>query len=266
MHPELPKPFLAYRLLAVIAHPDDEAYAFSGALALSTGGGARAMVASATRGEGAGRDRSAEARDRRARQARLRSAELKASCAVVGAAPPFFLDLPDGGVDRVDRVRVIEKLLRLFRETRPDVVLTHGADGAYGHRDHVALASLVPEALSAITDRPMPRLLHAAFPQNLFRPVWQRLRRSRPFRGSVLASRPEFGCPPEAADLRIELRPVAGRKVESIRCHASQLPDGEPRNFLLPGLIDRLLREEWYQHGGGPALPDAAADLFAGLS
>ena len=262
MSPEFSEPFSGYRVLAVIAHPDDEAYSFAGTLALSAAGGAAVIVASATRGEGQAAGRS---RDECARQGRLRTAELRASCRVIGAAEPRFLDLPDGGVGRTDRAAAVDRFLRLFCETAPDVVLTHGSDGAYGHVDHVAVSSLVTAALSMLPDRPMPRLLQAVFPQNLFRPVWQRLRRSRRYRGSVLASRPDFGSSPEQADLRIELASAGGRKIESVRCHVSQLADGDPHRFLFPGLIDRLLQEEWYRHAGGPALPEGAKDVFAGF-
>jgi len=257
-----PKPFSAYRVLAVIAHPDDEAYSFAGTLALCADGGAAVLVASATRGEGPGTEGS---RQERERKGRLRTLELQASCRAIGAMPPLFLDLPDGGLGRVDRSMALERFVGLFRKTRPDVVLTHGPDGAYGHLDHVAVSSLVTEGLSIQADRPMPRILHAAFPRNLFRPVWQRLRRSRRYRRTVLASRPDFGCSAEQVDLRIELASFAARKIESIRSHVSQLPEGDFGRFLFPGLLDRLLQEEWFRHAGGPPLPPEAKDIFAGF-
>ena len=79
-------------VVALFAHPDDEAYSAAGTLHLFVRRGDRVRVVSATRGEGGG-------------DAATRSAELAASCAVIGAEPPLFLDLPDGEVAAAQRAR-----------------------------------------------------------------------------------------------------------------------------------------------------------------
>jgi LmbE family N-acetylglucosaminyl deacetylase len=63
-------------------------------------------------------------------------------------------ELPSGVV--VDAARGV------IDDFRPDVVVTFGPDGGFGHPDHVTSCDAVVEAVRAAAGR--PRLLHAAFP------------------------------------------------------------------------------------------------------
>jgi len=53
-----------------------------------------------------------------------------------------------------------------MRRFDPDAVITFGADGAYGHPDHVAISELTTAAFRALArdDRRRQRLYHAVFP------------------------------------------------------------------------------------------------------
>jgi len=252
-------PLIGRRLLAVFAHPDDEAFSIAGTVARSTRAGARATIVSATRGE-AGTARDGGSSD----LARRRTAELEASCAAIGAEAPRFLDLPDGLLEAVDQAAAARLLTAVLREEAPEVLLTFGKDGAYGHRDHIAVAGIVNHALSELSPQQHPRVLHVVFPKGVLAPVWRALRRvpgvlHRDIRLEHL------GIDPQAAQLAVDIRNCADAKRAAIARHRSQLIDGDPDTFLLPGLISALLDEELFVHHSGPPLPDGATCPFEGL-
>ena len=147
----------------------------------------------------------------------------------------------------------------------PDLVVTLGPDGGYGHRDHLATTALVSAALTAAGAT--PRLLHAVFPRGLFDAVRARLRRS-PRGIDLLAPHLDelLGTDAAAVHLSVDARPYAALKLAALGAHQSQLPGGDPHQFLSPGLIAPLLEREWYTVASGPALPVGATDPFAGLA
>lgn len=241
------------RIAAVVAHPDDESYALGGTLARCVSNGAQAFVIAATRGEGGlddtGAERSGDV------LAAVRTAELGASCRALGAEPPRFLDLPDGGVEAHEK-EGRERLAALFGSIDPDVVLTLGPDGAYGHRDHLACTRIV----SAVAgDR---RVLHAAFPRGVFAPVWELMKRVSP---EVLAIGDPASLGTDRADLVVPVAAMREKKLASIAAHRSQVRDGDPLRFLVDGLVEELLVIERFVLASGPPLPAGAMDPFEGL-
>ena len=65
-----------------------------------------------------------------------------------------------------------------------------------------------------------------------------------------------------AADYRVDIRAFADRKLASIAAHRSQLVDGDPRSFLVPGIVDRLLEKELFRHDAGPLSGGALATIL----
>lgn len=240
-------------IAAVVAHPDDESYAFAGTLAKVVAGGGTAYVVSATRGEG-GRDWTGQGR-RGASLAGARSEELAASCRAFGAHPPWFLELPDGSL-AAREAEGIERLEAVLEELDPDVVLTLGLDGAYGHVDHLAVTRMVASAAAT------RRVLHAVFPPRAFAPFFRQMRGLAP---KLLGPVDEASLGSPHADLVVDISGVRDRKLASIAAHESQLPGGEPRRFLSTGLVDQLLDQERYRLASGLPLPTGAADPFEGL-
>ena len=271
-----PGPSAGLRVLGVFAHPDDESFSSGGLLALATAGGAEVTVACATRGE-AGALRGAAAHAGQP-VGDVRAAELAAACQTLGAQPPRFLGLPDGGLAGVDhasgRAAGQACIAGVLADVRPHLVVTLGPDGAYGHADHLACTAWVRAAVAALAPAERPRLLLAVFPQGMFAPVWRRLR-ARP--GVAIASEiapASLGVEATAVDLRLDIRGVAARKHAALAAHCSQLPGGDPMRFLAPALprsaMVQLMAEEWFVHADGPPLPKVAIAgatcALAGLS
>lgn len=122
------------RILAVTAHPDDEAGAFGGTLLLYHARGVETFVICLTQGTAATNRGTARSDDE---LAALRRAEFASSCKMLRVTGAHILDYPDGGLDRVDLYAVVGDLTRRVREIKPDIIVTMGPEGAVtGHVDH----------------------------------------------------------------------------------------------------------------------------------
>jgi 4-oxalomesaconate hydratase len=129
-------------LLVVSAHAGDFVWRASGAIALTTARGGQATVVCLTYGE---RGESARAwrEGKNLEQVKaLRRAEAEKAAAAVGARIEF-LDAGDYPLRAGDDV--IDRLVHLYREVQPTVVLTHPLDDPY-NGDHPTAARMALEA------------------------------------------------------------------------------------------------------------------------
>ncbi|WP_425147393.1 PIG-L deacetylase family protein [Deinococcus sp.] len=167
-HPESP---FGYReghpptLLAVFAHPDDEAFSVGGTLAFYARRGVRVVLVCATRGE-AGKitDPSMTVTDLGAQ----REQELRRACEALGIPAPIFLDYHDSG--RAERVRhddpkalmnvdVFElegKIRSVIEEVQPQIIVTFDPHGGYGHIDHLQVHRATSAAFFSTGHLPKP--------------------------------------------------------------------------------------------------------------
>src|SRR5215469_12025556 len=156
-------PGSARRLLGVFAHPDDEVLCAGGTMARVAEAGAEVMIVSATRGE-RGQIRDPAAATRRT-LGTVRESELRAAAAELGVQRVQVLAYPDGTLPR-HRSSLGAEIAGIMRQFDPDTVITFGADGGYGHPDHVAISGLTTAAFRAqVRDHDRgERLYHAVFP------------------------------------------------------------------------------------------------------
>ena len=83
---------------------------------------------------------------------RIREAELRAAGAVLGIHNVSILGYPDGAVDQMDAATAIRAITWHIRRIRPDVVVTFGPEGAYGHPDHIAISQFATAAAVCASD------------------------------------------------------------------------------------------------------------------
>ncbi len=148
----------ALRVLGVFAHPDDEVVCAGGTLARYAADGAEVMVVSATHGE-AGQILDPYAATR-ATLGRVREQEMREACAHVGVQHVRCLDYLDGSLRVADRQLLTAEIAAIADDFQPEVVITFGEDGAYGHPDHVVIG----EVTTAVCRT--QRLFHCHFPQS----------------------------------------------------------------------------------------------------
>ena len=125
--------------------------------------GAEVMIVSATRGEhGQIRDPAAATRGT---LGAVRAGELWAAAAELGVRRVQVLGYPDGTLQQ-HRSSLGAAIAGIMRQFDPDTVITFGADGGYGHPDHVAISGLTTAAFRALVrdHHRGQRLYHAVFP------------------------------------------------------------------------------------------------------
>jgi LmbE family N-acetylglucosaminyl deacetylase len=228
-------------LLLLVPHPDDEAYAFGGLVALAAKAGWRIVVHAATSGElGKRHDGGVLGAEH---IGPTREAEMAESCRVLRAEPPVFWRLPDGSL-RHRETDLIERCGEALRAHSPDVVATLGRDGAYGHPDHIALHRAVEAVFGTAGER--TGLLFPVFARGLFLPQYEK----------CIAM---MGDPPNPApssiggdpwDIELDITSVADAKLAAIAAHKTQLPGGDPRAIFPEGIVDALLSVERYAVAG----------------
>jgi LmbE family N-acetylglucosaminyl deacetylase len=139
------------RLMAVLAHPDDESLGFGGTLARCAAEGVQTYLVTATRGE-RGWTGDPDANPGPEALGRLREGELRAAAKELGLREVRFLDYVDGELDQADPEEAVRRIVGHLRRVRPQVVLTFDPQGAYGHPDHIAICQLTTAAVLAAAD------------------------------------------------------------------------------------------------------------------
>ena len=133
------------RLLCVFAHPDDETLGAGSTLAKYAAAGVELYLVTATRGErGWQGDPSADPGPQALGE--IRTAELLAAAQVLGIRNVQFLNYLDGDLDQADPAEAIGRIVTHIRRIRPQVVITFGPDGSYGHPDHIAISQFTSAA------------------------------------------------------------------------------------------------------------------------
>src|SRR6476469_4827304 len=102
------------KLLAVLAHPDDESFGLGGTLAKYAAEGVETYLVTATRGE-CGRFGALGKSGNPVEVGRVREAELRAAAAVLGIREVSVLGYPDGAVDTVQADIAIRAIVTHMR-------------------------------------------------------------------------------------------------------------------------------------------------------
>lgn len=204
------------RLLCVTAHPDDEAGGFGGSLQLYRSRGVETQVLCLTEGQAATHRGSAKTG---AELAVVRRAEFAAACELLRVSHSEVLSYPDGGLAQQDFLAVVGDLTRRFRQIRPQVIVTFGAEGAVtAHPDH-SMASLFTTMAfhwAGRTNR---------YPEQLEKEGLTPHRAQKLYYATAsftLDDRQPVALPPWTAS--IDIAPYFDTKVAAFRKHTSQAP------------------------------------------
>ena len=242
---------MGLKLMCVVAHPDDECFAFGGALALAAARGVETYVVCLTDGKAATNRGSSLTGEE---LGRTRAAEFTAACAVLGVQHHEVLDLEDGRIENAEFSRTAGRLVERMRRFRPDVVVTFGLDGGLNtHADHMMVAMLTSAAFHwAGRAKRYPELALPFQPRRLF------------FLSTDVFLPDRQPPLPAPWSVRLDIRSVLSRKQEAFRAHLSQAPLMESTKEFF---AEQHGGAEFYTLGAGPT-PEAVHqgdDLFAGL-
>jgi LmbE family N-acetylglucosaminyl deacetylase len=141
--------------MAILAHPDDESLGFGGTLAKYAAEGVKTSLITATRGQRGrfrGHPRDSAEHPGAEALAVIRERELRDAAAELGISDLTILDYMDSELDQVSHAAATAEIAPHIRRLRPDVVITFGPEGAYGHPDHIAISQLATAAVMAAAD------------------------------------------------------------------------------------------------------------------
>ena len=218
------------RLLAVFAHPDDETFRPGGTLAILARQDVRVELLTFTHGEaGSCGDPPLCAPEE---LAAVRERELRCACSRLGIAAPRLSNYADGRLQEANAETMIEKILSVTNDMKPEVLLTFGPDGLSGHPDHVAIGQRSAEVyhragqIAALYTVAVPRSLAQSLDMRQVRPV-----------------------PDETIALTVDVSSVWEAKMTAIRCHRTQsgesiltAPEEKQRLFLGVEYFVRMAR------------------------
>lgn len=139
------------KLLLIFAHPDDESLGSGGIAAKYAAEGVEVSLITATRGE-RGWAGPEDENPGLTGLGQIRTAELQAAAQCLGIREVNFLDYIDGDLDKADPGEAINRIVTHIRRIRPQVVVTFGPDGSYGHPDHIAINQFTQAALVCAAD------------------------------------------------------------------------------------------------------------------
>jgi LmbE family N-acetylglucosaminyl deacetylase len=278
-----------HRLLAVMAHPDDESFGIGGTLALYARRGVEVHLICATRGE-VGETPDGIPQDDQS-VGKLREDELRCAGTFLGLKDIYFLGYRDSGMQgtpdnlhsealaAAPEDEVAARITLLIRQIRPQVVVTFDPFGGYGHPDHIATqrATLAAFHAAGTPDRypdGLPphqpeRLYYYTFPRRWMKTLVRVMsilgRDPRKFGRNQdidLSAVAEQSFPIHAT---IDVRSVVDVKQQASACHSSQ--SGPPSRGLLSLLFRRANRYENFMRAHPPVIDGRVeSDLFADMN
>jgi N-acetyl-1-D-myo-inositol-2-amino-2-deoxy-alpha-D-glucopyranoside deacetylase len=144
------------------AHPDDESFGVGATLAQYAAKGVKVYYVCSTGGE----EGTVEPHFLKGYGSikELREHELKDAAKALGLAGVLYLGYRDSGMRGAESNRhpdalasapidkVAGRIVKIIRELKPDVVITHDAGGTYGHPDHIATHEGTRKAFFAAND------------------------------------------------------------------------------------------------------------------
>jgi LmbE family N-acetylglucosaminyl deacetylase len=185
--------------------------------------------------------------------AKLRAEEARCSARALGIQPPILLGFPDGALGHYNAdpallFRLTQRVHEELQRLRPDVLISWGPDGGYGHPDHRIVSSIVTQLVRAGAPGVPQRLFYASLPAE-----------------GIRAMNPDRGVPPFVIPLaslltvRVSFTDAdfdAGRR--SFECHKTQVAQ-EAVDRVIPAMRDAWRGEIPLS----PMVPQAPAnDLF----
>ena len=279
------------RLLAVLAHPDDESFGIGGTLARYADEGVDVHIAIATDGVAGSVISGYE--HTLAELAAVRRHELDEAIAVLGATLHTFGYRDSGYIGdpankhpeafiNADDVEATGRVVALIRQIRPQVVITHDETGGYYHPDHIHCWKITTAAFHMAGDPaqypdigPTPyqpqRLYYTGFSNRMVKvfTLIMRLRGQDPKRAgrNKDIDWTRIGIEPRRLNAHVDYRRYWDVKRAAGAAHASQ-GGGMSRSRLLPEPFQRrfMATETYIRAYPLPREGERERDLFASVA
>jgi LmbE family N-acetylglucosaminyl deacetylase len=251
-------------LVALHAHPDDEALTTGGTLARASAEGHRVVLVVATNGD------HGEAPDDLAPGETLvdrRRAETQRSAAVLGVHRVAWLGYSDSGMTGWEQNadpasfhqapldEAAARVVEILREEGADVVVSYDWHGNYGHPDHVKAHQVAHRAAELAST---PRVFDATMNRDQM-VRWFESEGSNPDwdpRKPMDDGNP-LGSSEDEITLRVDVAAYLPQKRASILAHVSQVTDTTQFREMTDEMFAAAFAFEWFvEHGAPPGLRD----------
>jgi N-acetyl-1-D-myo-inositol-2-amino-2-deoxy-alpha-D-glucopyranoside deacetylase len=279
------------RLLGAYAHPDDE-QGVSGLMHKYASEGAEVTLVCATRGEAGEIAPGVNATTENLGQ--VREEELRCAAEKIGVTNVYFLGYRDSGMIgmsenddprclwQANLFEVAEKLTRLIRRHKPQVLLTFDPNGGYGHPDHIKIhqAAIIayfvagdprvyPEQIAreGLLPWTVSKLYWGAFPRSRFEGYAELAKRAGVDLNVPMQEFLKRAMPDEVITTKIDVADFVDLKLSALSCHASQQNPNSiwgkiPQDLRREGLkVETLIRAE----SRIIPPPGIETDLFVGI-
>jgi LmbE family N-acetylglucosaminyl deacetylase len=192
--------------MVIVAHPDDAEFTMAGTVALWAKAGCRVTYVICTDGNAGSHEPGMTPE----RLAKVRRAEQRAACNVLGVEDVVFLGYDDGQLQPTLELR--RDLVRVIRQYRPEVVMAGDPTVLFyrndyiNHPDHRAAAQAVLDSVAPAVAMPL---------------LWPEV--GRPHRVETVYM---YGS--REPNLGVDISETIDRKIAALRQHASQMGDWDP--------------------------------------
>jgi LmbE family N-acetylglucosaminyl deacetylase len=207
----------------------------------------------------------------------VREEELRCAAEKIGLTNLYFLDYRDSGMIgtpenndprclwQANLMEVTEKLVRLVRRHKPQVMLTFDPNGGYGHPDHIKIhqatmiayfvagdARIFPEQIAKEDLQPWTplKLYWGAFSRSRFEKFVEMAKKTGAVVPEQLKEIIKRSAPDEVITTRVNVADFVDLKLNALFCHASQMnPDSMwskiPERIRKEGMkVETLIRAE----------------------
>jgi LmbE family N-acetylglucosaminyl deacetylase len=228
------------KILAVFAHPDDEAFGPSGTLSRYALNGHEVRLATLTHGEAGSLGPAKHLTP--VELGHLRSEELHCSARALHLSALNIYDLPDGKLARLPAERGLSIIRDEIKAFLPDAIITFHSAGISGHPDHQTVARW---CLQAVQEQENGLCLFA------YGISEEQARR--------IQHRKLAPIPAHEVTHVIDVSQYLDYKFTAIRCHQSQAEGWERMKSIEGGLEAFLRNEHFSQVWPAPKQPARAA-------
>jgi LmbE family N-acetylglucosaminyl deacetylase len=268
-------------LMAVHAHPDDEASSTGGVLATYSAEGIRTVVVTCTNGEfgdAPGGIKPGQDGHDEDTVAQIRLAELRQSVKLLGVTDLELLGYHDSGMPEWDyktrpnafcnipAAEVTGRISGLIEKYRPQVLITYDDKGLYQHPDHVYASQM---AQAAVAETGIPAKLYLS---TIRGSSWDKLRKALREAGVEMPEmtltdeqRAQAAATEASITTTVDIRPMLARKRDALMAHVSQIQESWFAK-LPPELAEETFGfESFIRTRDTTGAPVPETDLFAGL-
>jgi LmbE family N-acetylglucosaminyl deacetylase len=210
--------------MLVVAHPDDSEFSSAGTIARLKDAGKRVVLIQVTSGDKGTPDATTDPEE----LGRIREEEMRDAARRLGMDEVVFLRCPDGSL--MPDLELREKIVRMIRTHKPDVIITHDPFRPYAlHPDHRAVGLATTDAVYPTARDPLyfPEHLREGLEPHKTAEIWF------------------FGA--EQPDRFIDITETFERKMDALRAHETQVGTAEELETRMRDRARELAEEQPFE-------------------